>query len=80
MGLTNSCKECDKVRDCKKRGEMMEKKFIECLTKFQLTDLLGFGKMLNVEENDDFIEYISNIVAAALEKALHGKKKTFAIG
>ena len=34
---------------------MMEKKFIECLTKFQLTDLLGFGKMLNVEENDDFI-------------------------
>ena len=54
---------------------MMEKKFVECLTKFQLTDLLGFGKMLNVEENDDFIEYISNIVAAALEKPYMERRK-----
>lgn len=40
----------------------MEKKLIEYIKSFQLTDLLGFGNILSVPEEDNFENYIINIV------------------
>lgn len=45
----------------------MEKKLVKYMTNFDLTDVLGFGKLLEVEEKDDFLEYMVDIVAAFCE-------------
>lgn len=42
----------------------MEEKLIKYLTTFQLSDLIGFAAILQVEEEEDFNEYIVNIVEA----------------
>ena len=45
-------------------GKSMEEQFMDCIKNFQLTDLLGFAKLLKVKEEDDFEEFIVNLVAA----------------
>lgn len=40
----------------------MEKELLGYIENFQLTDLLGFGKILNVEEKDDYADYLNNII------------------
>nr|UVX87672.1 MAG: hypothetical protein [Bacteriophage sp.] len=42
----------------------MEEKLIKYLTTFQLSDLIGFAAILQVQEEEDFNEYIVNIVEA----------------
>ena len=46
----------------------MEEKLIKYLTTFQLSDLLGFAAILQVQEEEDFNEYIVNIVEAFAAK------------
>lgn len=46
----------------------MEEKLINYLTTFQLSDLIGFAAILQVQEEEDFNEYIINIVEAFTAK------------
>ena len=46
----------------------MEEKLIKYLTTFQLSDLIGFSAILQVQEEEDFNEYIVNIVEAFAAK------------
>jgi hypothetical protein len=46
----------------------MEEKLIKYLTIFQLSDLIGFAAILQVQEEEDFNEYIVNIVEAFTAK------------
>ena len=46
----------------------MEEKLIKYLTTFQLSDLIGFAAILQVQEEEDFNEYIINIVEAFAAK------------
>lgn len=46
----------------------MEEKLIKYLTTFQLSDLIGFAAILQVQEEEDFNEYIVNIVEAFAAK------------
>lgn len=46
----------------------MEEKLIKYLTTFQLSDLTGFAAILQVQEEEDFNEYIVNIVEAFAAK------------
>lgn len=46
----------------------MEKKLIKYLTSFQLSDLIGFAAILQVQEEEDFNKYIVNIVEAFAAK------------
>lgn len=46
----------------------MEEKLINYLTTFQLSDLIGFAAILRVQEEEDFNEYIVNIVEAFTAK------------
>lgn len=46
----------------------MEEKLIKYLTTFQLSDLIGFAAILQVQEEEDFNEYIVNIVEAFTTK------------
>ena len=46
----------------------MEEKLIKYLTTFQLSDLIGFAAILQVQEEEDFNEYIINIVEAFTAK------------
>ena len=38
------------------------KRLLKYFESFQFTDLLGFAKILEVEEQEDFVEFIVNIV------------------
>lgn len=40
----------------------MEKKLLNCLATFDVLDLLGFARIVGVEEQDDFEQYIIDIV------------------
>lgn len=53
----------------------MEEKLIKYLTTFQLSDLIGFAAILQVQEEEDFNEYIVNIVEAFAAKNKEIKKK-----
>ena len=46
----------------------MEEKLIKYLTTFQLSDLIGFAAILQVQEEEDFNVYIVNIVEAFAAK------------
>jgi hypothetical protein len=46
----------------------MEEKLIKYLTTFQFSDLIGFAAILQVQEEEDFNEYIVNIVEAFVAK------------
>ena len=52
----------------------MEEKFIKCFTNYDLTDVLGFAKILNVEEKEDFTDFMTDIVAAFSEKNRKDKR------
>lgn len=47
-----------------------EKKLLKFIKNFQLTDLIGFGKILGVKEKENFIDYVSDIVVAYSNKSL----------
>lgn len=53
----------------------MEEKLIKYLTTFQLSDLIGFAAILQVQEEEDFYEYIVNIVEAFAVKNKKIRKK-----
>lgn len=38
------------------------KRLLKYFESFQFTDLLGFAKILEVEEQEDFVEFIVNII------------------
>ena len=46
----------------------MEKKIIKYFENFQLIDLLGFGNILGIKENDNFEEYVTEIILAFLQQ------------
>lgn len=45
----------------------IDEDFVSLLKYLELTDLLGLGKILNVEEEDDFEDYIAKIYLAWVE-------------
>lgn len=49
--------------------------FISYLQYFQITDLLAFGKLLKVEEQDDFEEYLTDMVTKYTELPKREQKK-----
>lgn len=53
----------------------MEKKLLEYIKKFQLIDLLGFGNILQVKEQDDFEKYITDIVVNFSKEKRRKKKQ-----
>lgn len=53
----------------------MEEKLIKYLTTFQFSDLIGFAAILQVQEEEDFNEYIVNIVEAFAAKNRKIRKK-----
>lgn len=53
----------------------MEEKLIKYLTTFQLSDLIGFAAILQVQEEEDFNEYIVNIVEVFAAKNKEIRKK-----
>ena len=53
----------------------MEEKLIKYLTTFQLSDLIGFAAILQAQEEEDFYEYIVNIVEAFAVKNRKIRKK-----
>lgn len=53
----------------------MEEKLIKYLTTFQFSDLIGFAAILQVQEEEDFNEYIVNIVEAFAAKNREIRKK-----
>ena len=52
----------------------MEKKLIEYFKNFQLTDLLGFGNIRGIKEENNFENYVTNIVVAFSEQNRKKKK------
>lgn len=46
----------------------MEKEIIKYFKNFQLVDLLGFGNILGVRENNNFEEYVTDIILAFLQQ------------
>lgn len=55
----------------------MEKELIKYIGKFQLTDLLGFGNILRVREEDckDFQDYITKIVVSFSKEKRRKRKQ-----
>lgn len=53
----------------------MEKKLIKYFKNFQLTDFLGFANILGVEETEDFEDFVTNIIAAALMENRHKRRE-----
>lgn len=53
----------------------MEKELINYIKEFQLIDLIGFGRILGVEEEDNFEDYLTNIVIAFLNQKRRKRKQ-----
>lgn len=53
----------------------MEYKLMELLKDFQLLDLIGFATLLKVKEQDEFEDYIVDIVAAFSQLNRKDRKK-----
>lgn len=49
--------------------------FIQYFKKMNFVEVLGFGKLLNVEEKDDFEDYLTEICCAYLEKPRAERRK-----
>ena len=45
----------------------MEKKLIEYIKDFQLVDLLGFARIVGAQEQEDFEDYVTEVVMKYLE-------------
>ena len=44
--------------------EKQANQLLDYFKKFDVTDLIGFGEILGVEEKDDFVDYVTDIVSA----------------
>ena len=53
----------------------MEKELINYIKEFQLVDLIGFGRILGVEEEDNFEDYLTNIIVAFLNEKRKKRKQ-----
>ena len=47
--------------------ETMEKKLIEYIKDFQLADLFGFARIVGAQEQEDFEDYVTEVVMKYLE-------------
>lgn len=57
------------------RQKSREQILVESFKNFQITDILAFGKILGVEEQEDFIEFLSDIVEKFGELEVSKQKK-----
>lgn len=44
--------------------EKQANQLLDYFKKFDVTDLIGFGEILGVEEKDNFVDYVTDIVSA----------------
>ena len=51
-----------------KGQEKMVKELLELFTQMDFTDILGFGRILKVEEQENFTDFISEICCAFVEQ------------
>lgn len=52
----------------------MEKKLIRYIKNFQLSDLLGFARIVGAEETEDFEDFVTEVVAKFLEMPRKDRK------
>lgn len=52
----------------------MEKKLIEYIKNFQLSDLLGFARIVGAEETEDFEDFVTEVVVKFLEMPRKDRK------
>ena len=53
---------------------MMEKKLIGYIKNFQLSDLLGFARIVGAEETEDFEDFVTEVVMKFLEMPRNDRK------
>lgn len=53
----------------------MEKKLVSYLKNFQLSDLIGFSRILQVPEQDSFVDFLVDIVEAFSKKNRKARKE-----
>lgn len=53
----------------KKRIEKQCNQLLEYFKEFQHIDLLGFGRILDVEEKDNFEDYVTNILVSFISES-----------
>lgn len=52
----------------------MEKKLIRYIKNFQLSDLLGFARIVGAEETEDFEDFVTEVVVKFLEMPRKDRK------
>ena len=52
----------------------MEKKLIRYIKNFQLSDLLGFARIVGAEETEDFEDFVTEVVMKFLEMPRKDRK------
>ena len=57
----------------------MEKKLIEYIKDFQLVDLLGFARIVGAQEQEDFEDYVTEVVMKYLELPRKDRKNLLKI-
>lgn len=53
----------------------MLKELLELFTKMDFTDILGFARILQVEEKEEFIDFITEICGAFIEQPRNKRKE-----
>ena len=59
--------------------ETMEKKLIEYIKDFQLVDLFGFARIVGAQEQEDFEDYVTEVVMKYLELPRKDRKNLLKI-
>ena len=57
----------------------MEKKLIEYIKDFQLVDLFGFARIVGAQEQEDFEDYVTEVVMKYLELPRKDRKNLLKI-
>ena len=52
----------------------MEKKLIRYIKNFQLSDLLGFARIVGAEETEDFVDFVTEVIVKFLEMPRKDRK------
>lgn len=52
----------------------MEKKLIRYIKNFQLSDLLGFARIVGAEETEDFADFVTEVIVKFLEMPRKDRK------
>ena len=52
----------------------MEKKLIRYIKNFQLSDLLGFARIVGAEETEDFEDFVTEVIVKFLEMPRKDRK------